>query len=191
MVVQGPFSYQGAVEAGVRSVLHKYGRLDVLINLPHTPSYAPASEVSDQTFTDGMALHTGTVYRWCRVVGAHMAGQKRGHLITFVSGLARRGLVNGSAFGMSQAALDSMVQSLALEWASVGVRVNGIGYGWVDTERRPLDEQQKERLVRFLPLRSKGHPDDYMGLMIYLASDASGFVTGQTVFIDGGAMAHA
>ena len=92
---------------------------------------------------------------------------------------------------MTQAALDSMVQSLALEWASSGVRVNGIGYGWVDTERRPLDEQQKERLVRFLPLRARGHPDDYMGLLTYLASDASDFVTGQTVFIDGGAMAHA
>jgi NAD(P)-dependent dehydrogenase (short-subunit alcohol dehydrogenase family) len=190
-LLEGPFNNAGAVEAAIGRVIQRLGRFDILVNLPQPELFQPASEVSDEAFSGLFGRNVASVYRWSRAAGAHMSRQKSGRIITFTSGLSRRGLVNGCAFSMTQAALDAMTRSLALEWAAAGVRVNGIGYGWVEPARRPLEDQQKERLVRFLPLRRKGHPDDLMGLLVYLASDASSFVTGQTIFVDGGAMAHA
>ncbi len=179
------------VDRAVAETVSRLGRIDVLVNLPGTELFRPAFQVSDADLAALFEQNVASAYRWCRAAGAVMTGQKSGRIVTFISGLARRGLVNGSAYAMTQAALDAMTQSLALEWAASGIRVNGIGYGWTESVRRPLDEQQKDKLVRFLPLRRKGHPDDLMGLLVYLASDASDFVTGQTIFIDGGAMAHA
>ena len=80
-----------------------------------------------------------------------------------------------------------LTSSLALEWARHGIRVNAVGAGWLTTG--PLDPQ--DGLARFLPSRRRGRPDDIGGLVVYLASDACDFVTGQTVHVDGGATAHA
>lgn len=190
-LLEGPFNNRTEVEFATGHLIQRLGRLDILVSLPQSELFQPASEVSDEALSSLFERNVATVYRWSRAAGACMSRQKSGRIITFISGLSRRGVVNGSAFAMTQAALDAMTQSLAVEMAGSGVRVNGVGYGWVEPARRPLDEQQKERLVRFLPLRRKGHPDDLMGLLVYLASDASSFVTGQTVFVDGGAMAHA
>ncbi len=90
----------------------------------------------------------------------------------------------------TQGAIHQLTMALALEWGKSNVRVNGIGAGWVTTEEQ-TEEAQKELLVRYLPLRRKGHPTDLCGLLVYLVSDACDFVTGQTLFIDGGALAHA
>ena len=70
------------------------------------------------------------------------------------------------------------------------MRVNGIGAGWLTTQPR-AEGAEPELLERYIPSRRKGHPADLAGLLVYLASDASDFMTGQTVYIDGGAMAHA
>ncbi len=190
-VLQGAFHSSVQTDAAVAKAVSQYGRLDILVNLPQHELFLPAADLTDGALRALLEQNVESAYRWSRSAGLEMAARKRGNIITFVSGLSRRGLANGSAFAMTQAALDAMTQSLALEWAAAGVRANGIGYGWVDTEGRPIEEQQKDRLVRFLPLRRKGQLEDYMGLLVYLASDASGFVTGQTVFIDGGAMVHA
>ena len=86
--------------------------------------------------------------------------------------------------------MHQLTSALALEWALHGIRVNGIGAGWLTTER-PTEEDRSDPLVRYLPSRRKGHPEELGGLLVYLASDACDFVTGQTIFIDGGALAHA
>jgi NAD(P)-dependent dehydrogenase (short-subunit alcohol dehydrogenase family) len=79
---------------------------------------------------------------------------------------------------------------LGLEWARLGVRINAIGAGWMSTEP-PDDDAERELLVRYIPTRRKGHPSDLAGLVVYLASDASDFVTGQMFHVDGGLIAHA
>jgi NAD(P)-dependent dehydrogenase (short-subunit alcohol dehydrogenase family) len=90
----------------------------------------------------------------------------------------------------AQGAIHQLTSSLALEWGREGIRVNSIGAGWVTTEEQ-TEETKRELLVRYLPSRRKGHPDDLASLLVYLSSDSCGFVTGQTIFIDGGALAHA
>jgi NAD(P)-dependent dehydrogenase (short-subunit alcohol dehydrogenase family) len=191
LFLRGPFPDQGAVSSAAGRVVEQFTHLSILVNAPQVELFRPASDISDSDLRNLFECNVLPAYRWSKAVAAHMVKESSGRIINFVSGLSRRGLSNASAFAMTQAALDAMTQSLALEWSGAGIRVNGIGYGWDETTRRPPEEQQKERLVRFLPLRRKAHPDDLMGLLVYLASDASDFVTGQTIFIDGGAMAHA
>ena len=83
--------------------------------------------------------------------------------------------------------MKQLTASLALEWARDGIRVNAVGAGWLTTDAGDPDD----RLARFIPSRRLGNPDDVAGLVVYLASDASDFVTGQTIYVDGGATAHA
>ena len=165
------------------------GPINILVNGPIEPLYLGATETSDDDVVSVQA-QAATVYRWCRVAGAVMANQGGGVIVNFVTGLARRGVAGASADSMAQASIEAMTRSLALEWARENVRVNAIGIGWYEYEGQTIEEQRAERLVRYLPLRRKGTPDDVTDLLMYLASDKSGYVTGQTVYVDGGAMAH-
>ncbi len=190
MPLQGPWLHNTAVSSSVSRTVADLGGLDILVNAPTAQLFRPIAQTSDADLAR-MLDEAMLAYRWCRAAGLFMSAQRGGSIVNYVSGLADRGLSNASAYSMSQAAIEAMTRSLALEWAREGVRVNGIGLGWFETERRPLEEQQEDKLVRYLPLRRKGHPDDVTDLMVYLASGESEFVTGQTVYVDGGAMAHA
>ena len=83
-----------------------------------------------------------------------------------------------------------LTRALALEWGRQNIRVNAIGVGWFSAEELPPEEAQKKLLVRYIPLRRKGHPRDIAPLLVYLASDACDYTTGHAVYVDGGLMAH-
>jgi NAD(P)-dependent dehydrogenase (short-subunit alcohol dehydrogenase family) len=168
----------------------RLARPRVLVNGPMRPVYAAAGSTTDDLTADVMG-RAERIYRWNRVLGSRMASSGGGVIVNFAYGFAERGVSGASAFSMSQAAIVAATRSLAIEWAATKVRVCGVGLGWYETEPRPIEEQRQERLVRFLPLRRKGTPADATGLMVYMASGAAGFVSGQTVWVDGGAMAHA
>ncbi|MBI4306961.1 MAG: SDR family oxidoreductase [Chloroflexi bacterium] len=178
-------------EQAVRQVVGELWGLHALVNGIGEEFAVPFPDISDSEWSAVIDRNLLEPVRWCRAAGLHMLGQKQGRIVNILSVLAERGRVNGTAYSASQGALQQVTRSLALEWARAGIRVNAIGVGWFETERRPIEQQQKERLVRYLPLRRKGHPADIGALLVYLASDTSDFVTGQTIFIDGGAMAHA
>ena len=99
-------------------------------------------------------------------------------------------MINGSAFAASQAAILSLTRSLAVELGTSNIRVNALGTGWSTAEDIPLEVQQEELLVRYTPLRRKGHPRDIGPLLVYLCSEACDYTTGQAVYVDGGLNAH-
>ena len=178
-----------AVQDSLAVISEGIGQVDILVNGPIEPLYLGATETSDDDVAS-VQEQAATVYRWCRVAGAAMEIQGGGVIVNFVTGLARRGVAGASADSMAQASIEAMTRSLALEWARDRVRINAIGIGWYEYEGQTVEEQRAERLVRYLPLRRKGTPDDVTDLLAYLVSDESGYVTGQTVYVDGGAMAH-
>ena len=189
MLIANPGHDDNAVADSLAVIGDGIGPVDILVNGPIEPLYLGATETSDDDVVS-VQEQAATVYRWCRVAGAAMANQGGGVIVNFVTGLARRGVAGASADSMAQASIEAMTRSLALEWARDRVRINAIGIGWYEYEGRTIEEQRAERLVRYLPLRRKGTPDDVTDLLAYLASDESGYVTGQTVYVDGGAMAH-
>ncbi len=189
MTIATPCAGEEEVRAALREIEASVGEAGVLVNGPLMPFYRSASETTDGDLALVQEQVAGT-YAWTRLAGAAMAERGGGAVVSFITGLARRGLSNASADSMAQASIEAMTRSLALEWAGGGVRVNAIGLGWYETEPSPLEVQRAERLVRYLPLRRKGAPEDVLGLLTYLASGSAGYVTGQTVYVDGGAMAH-
>ncbi|MCH8241639.1 MAG: SDR family oxidoreductase [Planctomycetes bacterium] len=178
------------VEAAVQQAVSEFGKVDILVNNARVEFGKPFVDVTDHEWQAVMDFNVKSMFLCCRAVGKRMLEQGSGHIVNIGSGLAVRGLGNSVAACASQGAIQQLTSSLALEWGTRGVRVNAIGAGWVTTEPQDEDDR-RELLVRYLPSRRRGHPNDLTGALVYLASDACDFVTGQMLFIDGGALAHA
>lgn len=187
----GGFETPDSANEAIASTIEELGGLHILVNAAQVEFGKPFLDNSESEWRDLFSANVEAVMSRCQAAGRHMVGQGGGRIVNVISGLAERGLVNAAAYSATQGALQQLTRSLALEWARDGVRVNAIATGWFENERRPLEEQQQELLVRYLPLRRKGHPSDIAALLVYLASGKSDFLTGQTIFVDGGAMAHA
>ena len=125
-----------------------------------------------------------------QLVGTKMLEHGYGRIVNMTSNLAKRGLWNSVAACSVEGAIHQFTSSLALEWGREGIRVNGIGAGWISKDLQS-EQDPTELLLRYLPSRRKGHPTDLAGLLVYLASESCDYVNGQTIFIDGGSLAHA
>ncbi len=179
-----------AVRHMANKAIEEMGRVNILVNNARAEFGKRFENVTEDEWDRYMDFTLKSVFLTCRSVGPHMLERGGGHIVNIGSGLSQRGLWNSVAACAAQGAIHQMTSSLALEWGRQGIRVNGIGAGWV-TPQEPSEEDRRELLVRYLPSRRKGHPSDLAALLVYLASDACDFVTGQTIFIDGGALAHA
>ncbi len=178
------------VEETVERVVAELGRLDILVNNARVEMGKPFDDVTEAEWDAVMDFNVKSMFLCCQIAGTHMLRQGSGRIVNITSGLAVRGLANSAVYAASQGAVTQLTSSLALEWAPHNIRVNAIGAGWLTTDPRAATDSN-DRVVRFLPSRRLGHPNDLGGLVVYLASDASDFVTGQTVYVDGGATAHA
>jgi NAD(P)-dependent dehydrogenase (short-subunit alcohol dehydrogenase family) len=119
-----------------------------------------------------------------------MLGQGNGRIINIASLLGERGLANGSAYCAAQAGVLNLTRALALEWARTGVTVNAIGAGWTEGMGIIGGEEGRALLERYLPYRRLAKPEEICGMAVYLASDAAEYLTGQVVWVEGGALSH-
>ena len=175
------------VEAAVDRVAAEMGRIVLLVTGAHVELGKPFDAVTEAEWDAVMDVNVKSMFLCCQAVGRRMLRQGGGRIVNISSGLSARGLSNSAVYAASQGAVKQLTLSLALEWARDGIRVNAVGAGWLTTD--PTDPE--DSLSRFIPSRRRGRPDDIAGLVVYLASDACDFVTGQTVYVDGGATAHA
>jgi 2-deoxy-D-gluconate 3-dehydrogenase len=179
------------VEAAVRRAADELGRLDILVNNPDLPFAKPLAKTTPEEWQRVLAVNLSSVFIACRAAGAVMLPQGKGRIINVASILGERGLINSTAYCAAKAGVINLTRALALEWARTGVTVNGIGVGFLeDVPGIGQDESLKEALEKYLPLRRLARAEEMAGLAVYLASDASEFVTGQTIFVEGGALAH-
>ena len=179
-----------SVEAMVVRAEDEFGGVDILVNNASADFGKRFELVTENEWSTLMDFNVKSIYLTCQAVGRRMLRQGSGRIVNIGSALSQRGLWNSVAACAAQGAIHQITASLALEWGRDGIRVNGIGAGWMSTEE-PSEEDQRELLVRYLPSRRRGHPNDLAALLVYLSSDDCDFVTGQTFFIDGGALAHA
>ncbi len=183
----------GGLAALVRSMEEfdrRHDLVDILVNDVRSMMAQPLSETSLEDLDALYARNVRAAFALCREVGPRMQEREYGRIVNLVSILAERGMVNGSAFAATQAAVLSLTRSLAVELGRSNIRVNALGVGWSTAEDVPPEVQQEELLVRYTPLRRKGHPRDIAPLLVYLCSEACDYVTGQAVYVDGGLNAH-
>ena len=164
----------------------RHGRVDILVNDARSPFARPFTDITPEEWDTVQARNVRATFLLCQEVGRRMIQQQYGRIVNVLSGLAERGMINSAAFSASQAAVLSLTRSLAVEWGRYNIRVNALGTGWFTAEDISLEVQQRELLVRYIPLRRKGHPRDIGPLLVYLCSEACDYSTGQPVYVDGG-----
>lgn len=192
----GDGTHSGAVsplrsQADAEEALRAVGdRVDILVNDARSFFAKPATEISADEWDEVHSRNLRSVFLLCQAAGTRMAMQEYGRIVNVITGMAERGVINGSAFAASQAGLLALTRTLAVEWGRHNVRVNALGTGWTVAEDVPPEVQLEELLVRYTPLRRKGHPRDIGPLLVYLCSESCDYATGQPVYVDGGLNAH-
>ena len=166
------------------------GKIDILVNNAGGPLFnAPFLEIRPAGWSRALELNLLSVVGFCRAVGAHMVERSTGSVINIDSLAASRPAPLVGPYCAAKAAVVNLTQVLAQEWGGAGVRVNAVGPGWVRTEinRALLGRPEvAERITRQVPLGRWGEPGDVTGVAVWLASDASSYVTGVHIPIDGG-----
>ena len=178
------------VQKMVEQAIAELGKIDILVNAADLEFAKPFLKITEDEWHRVMEANLNSVFLCCQAVGKHMLEQKKGRIINIVSCMAERGLINGAAYCVAMGGVVQLTRALALEWAREGITVNAIGAGWF-SERDKTGAEQEDLLLRYLPLKRYGHPREIGSLVVYLASDATEFVTGQTMYIDGALLAHA
>jgi len=129
------------------------------------------------------------VFHGCRAAAAHLIAQRSGKIINIASVLGQVGLPGYAAYAASKCGVMGFTRALAAEWARHNIQVNALAPGWFVTDMNAeafADPQIRERLLRDVPMRRPGRLEEIGPLLVYLAASASDFMTGQTVFLDGG-----
>ena len=178
-----------SVDAMVERVTAELGPIDVLVNNAGTCFHRPALEVPEQEWRAVWDVNVDGVWRCARAVGAQMVERGTGSIVNIGSISAM--IVNRPqmqpAYNASKAAVHQLTKSLAAEWAPHGVRVNALAPGYTKTEMAPVDEPRFRRhWIEDAPMERYATPEELGPSLLYLASDASSFVTGSVLVVDGG-----
>ncbi|GAP35438.1 SDR family oxidoreductase [Piscinibacter sakaiensis] len=181
------------LKALVDGTLAAFGRLDVLVcNAASNPYHGPLGGISDEQFRKILDNNVVANHWLIQFAAPQMVARRSGSIIVVSSIGGLRGSPIIGAYNISKAADFQLVRNLAVEYGPHNVRVNAIAPGLVRTDfARALweDEALRARSEAMTPLRRIGEPDEIAGAAVYLASDASSFMTGQSLVIDGGVTA--
>ena len=176
------------------AVMRKFGRVDVLVNNAGRAWVAPPEETPIERWQQVFDLNITAPFICAQVLGREMIKAQRGKIINIASiaGLVGRNpkAYNSVAYSASKGALVNFTRDLAVKWAQHNIQVNAICPGFFVTSlNQKLYEKNRENIDRDIPLGRTGGPDDLKGLVVLLASDASNFMTGAIIPVDGGAVA--
>lgn len=190
LAVEADLTVEADVQQVIDTAVTELGGLDILVNNARVEFTRPFLDLTEAEWDAVMDLNVKSMFLCCRAAGRHMLANGGGRIVNIGTGLAERGLWNSAVACASQGAVRQLTAALGLEWARHNIRVSAIGAGWV-TPDRTAEGHPQDALERYIPSRRKGHPEDLCGLLVYLCSDASDFVTGHMLYVDGGALAHA
>ncbi len=176
------------VLAMVKEVVKRWGRLDIAVNNAGKCINAPGEEMSEQQWDDVVDLNLKGVFLTCQAAGRVMITQKGGTIINIASMSAR--IVNHPqaqvAYNASKAGVVMVTKSLAAEWAPHGIRVNSISPGYTGTELTLRMKDLFPKWIDMTPMKRLAQPDEMKGAAVFLASEASRFITGHDLAVDGG-----
>jgi NAD(P)-dependent dehydrogenase (short-subunit alcohol dehydrogenase family) len=183
------------VNSVVAETEEAFGAIDVLVNNSGATWGAPAEEMPLEKFDLVVQVNVRGTFLMSQAVGRRMIERGEGGRIVNISSVA--GLVGGHpdymqtvGYNSSKGAIISMTRALATSWAQHNINVNAIAPGWFPTKMSGgLIEQFEEKMLEGIPMHRFGNPEDIKGVVLFLASPAAAYMTGQTVVVDGGATA--
>jgi NAD(P)-dependent dehydrogenase (short-subunit alcohol dehydrogenase family) len=177
------------VQAAVEEIIDRLGQIDVLVNNAGTCIHRPALDVTPAEWQIVMDVNVNGVWNCAQAFGRQMVAQRSGVIVNIGSISAQ--IVNRpqwqAGYNASKAAVHQLTKSLAAEWAPHGVRVNALAPGYVKTEMAPVDEPQfRRQWIEDAPMQRYAMPAELGPSVVFLASDASSFMTGSVLVVDGG-----
>jgi NAD(P)-dependent dehydrogenase (short-subunit alcohol dehydrogenase family) len=183
------------VESGVSEAQETFGSVDILVNNSGATWGAPPTEMPLEKFDQVIAVNVRGTFLMSQAVGRRMIERGSGGKIINVASIAA--LVGGHpdymqtvGYNSSKGAIISMTRDLATSWAKHDITVNAIAPGWFPTRMSgALIDRFEERMLEDIPLGRFGNPEDLKGVVVFLASPAAAYITGQTIVVDGGATA--
>ncbi len=190
LILRGDVAVKADVDRVVERVLARFGTIDILVNCAGVVGRQPAIETTEADWDRIHGANARGVFFVCQAVAPAMRKAGRGRIVNITSAGAVLALKNRAAYCASKAAVLQLTRCLALEWGPYGITVNAVGPGITETPMTrgylDADPVRRRTMVEKLPLRRLGSPDDMAGAVLFLASDLAGYVTGQTVYVDGG-----
>ncbi|WP_345763256.1 SDR family NAD(P)-dependent oxidoreductase [Diaminobutyricibacter sp. McL0608] len=177
------------VERIVAAATDRFGRVDILVNNAGACIHKPALDVTDEEWRQVMGVNLDGLWIACQVFGRHMIESGGGTIVNI--GSMSASIVNRPqwqpAYNASKAAVHHLTRSLAAEWAPHNVRVNALAPGYMHTDMSPIHEERFQRYwIEDTPQQRAGEPDELGPAIVFLASDASSFMTGSVLTVDGG-----
>ncbi len=182
-----------AIGAGMRELVRQFGAPRVLVTATNAPIARPIEQITDEEYATIVNVNLNAVFFACRAFLREFApGTSNGRIICVTNVFGQRGVDDLSAYGAAHGGVHNLVRALAQECgARDGMTANAIATGWMtDTPGRGPDELGANRLMRFVPMRRFGEPNEAGPLAVLLAGEASGYISGQILHIDGGITTH-
>ena len=182
----------------VSEILQEIPRIDILLNCGGIQHRHPSHQFPDADWNEVLQVNLTTVFTLCRDVGAHMllnephaVTRRRGSIINVASLLSFQGGLTVPAYAASKGGVAQLTKALSNEWAGKSISVNAIAPGYIATEMNTAlmnDEKRAESILARIPAGRWGDPEDFKGAVVFLASKASSYVSGEILTVDGGWM---
>jgi 2-deoxy-D-gluconate 3-dehydrogenase len=188
---QADFSNRDSLYAFIKQVNADFPRIDILVNNAGTILRNPAAEHSDEFWDEVLEVNLSSQFILSREIGSTMLAQGSGKIIFTASLLSFQGGINVPGYAASKGGIARLTMALANEWAGKGVNVNAIAPGYISTDNTAALREDKDRsssILGRIPAGRWGEPEDFKGPVVFLASDASNYVHGTILTVDGGWM---
>lgn len=180
---------KAAIASFVKEIVESEGKIDILVNGAGTNKRVSFLDITEEDWDFVMDVNVKSVVYASQAVIPYMQKQKYGKIINIASLTSEIGLPNMPAYGTSKGAVAQLTKALAVDFAEDGIFTNAIGPGYFKTEMTKVVFENKEKVEWMksrIPLRRTGEVEELQGAAVFLASDASNYITGQTIYVDGG-----
>ena len=170
-------------------ILRRFERVDILLNGAGVNAPTPFFEITSEEIRRILDVQLASIVYSCQVFGKDMVQQQRGNIINFASVSSGAPLSKAFIYSAATAGVVSLTQNLAREWAPYNVRVNALKPGFFPTDwsmEHFIDDDRKRKILAHTPMARFGRPEELIGAVLWLVSDAATFVTGSIISIDGG-----
>ena len=189
---------QASVSKIIPDLVSAGHNMDILLTCAGIQKRHPAHQFPDDDWNAVLQVNLTTVFTMCRDFGAYLlskpepsAGKSRGSIINVASLLTYQGGITVPAYAASKGGIGQLTKALSNEWASKGINVNAIAPGYIDTDMNTAlmaDVERQKSILARIPAGRWGQPEDFKGVVVFLAGDASRYVSGEIINIDGGWM---